>query len=333
MDQSYYLEQIGRQLAGELSPEEARELKAWVEADPANRAFYDEITRLWKASEAYEPPPFKADTAQAWSELERRLGPGGAKVIGMSRWLRYAAAAVLLLAVGYSAFALLFEAEKMVPASYVATFQTTEGEQRHLQLPDGSVVVLNQRSMLQYDTLFEERTVTLEGEAFFDVARDESRPFLIHTREARTKVLGTAFNVRAYPEEAEIAVSVEEGKVQVAKSANASEAVVLTPGQSGVYRKPENQLVKAKRTNALAWKTQELQFEGTRLQEVAGDIGRYFGVTIEIGNRQLRECRFKGTFKQPELESLLDVIAYTMDLQVEKRNGQYTLKGEAKCNQ
>jgi len=332
MDQSYYLEQIGRQLAGELPPEEAHELKAWVEADPANRAFYDEITRLWQASEAYEPPSFEADTEQAWSRLDRRLGRGGTKVIGLSRWLRYAAAAVLLLAVGYGAFTTLFEAEKIVPASYVAILQTVEGEPRRLQLPDGSVVVLNQRSMLQYDTLFEERIVTLEGEAFFDVARDESRPFLIHAGEARTKVLGTAFNVRAYPEEAAIAVSVEEGKVQVAKSVDTSEAVILAAGQSGVYRKPEDQLAKAELTNALAWKTRELRFDGTRLQQVAEDLERYFGVTIEIDNRQLQDCRFKGTFKQPELEALLDIIAYTMDLQVEKRNGQYTLNGAAKCN-
>lgn len=332
MDQSYYLKLIGRQLAGELPPAEARELQAWVEADPANRAFYDEITRLWKASEAYELPAFEADTEQAWSSLERRLGPGGAKVIGLNRWLRYAAAVLVLLIAGYGAFTALFDTAEAPVASYLATLQTAEGEQRRIPLPDGSVVVLNQRSTLRYDTVFTERSVTLEGEAFFDVARDESRPFLIHTQEAKTKVLGTAFNVRAYPEEAEIAVSVEEGKVQVAKSANASEAVVLAAGQSGVYRKSEDQLAKAELTNALAWKTQELRFDGTRLQRVAEDMERYFGVTIEIDNRQLQECRFKGTFKQPELEALLDIIAYTMDLQVEERNGRYTLNGAAKCN-
>jgi ferric-dicitrate binding protein FerR (iron transport regulator) len=332
MNQSYYLELIGRQLAGELEPEQERELMAWVAAEPAHRQIYDEITRLWSLSDNYESPSFEVSKPQAWQSLEQKLDGGGAKVIHMGRWLRYAAAVLVMVAAGYWAFSSLQAPPQSAAASFIASVQTKAGEQLDVQLPDGSTVVLNERTLLRYDTIFENRNVELSGEAFFDVARDEQRPFTIQSEGATTTVLGTSFNVRAYPEEEKVAVSVKSGKVSVRKTEKETEQVLLTAGESGLYDKPAEQIAKAELSNALAWKTQELQFDGAKLAQVAADLNQYFGVTITIDNRQLLDCRFSGNFKEPELEYLLEVIAYTMDIQVEQQNGAYVLKGTANCN-
>lgn len=341
MENTKYTDLIGRHLSGHITAGERAELMAWVEADGANRAFFDEMIRLWSVSGEYEEEPFPADAQKAWAAFEQKLEQrfplnGGAspekaapeaKIARMRPLrvaLRYAAAIVLLLSAGYW----LFIAESGSD-SQVAIIQAGAGEQRELELPDGSTVVLNENSELVYAQAFKERRVKLSGEAFFQVAKLNGKSFTIDAEGTTTTVLGTSFNVRAYPSEEKVEVSVKTGIVALQKAKDNQQKVILEADQAGAYDKQKEVVQKTLISNADAWKTSRLDFDSIPLSAVVEALERYFNADIEVANPQLLNCTFKGQFQKPELKEVLDALAFTMVLEVEKQNGIYRLSGDA----
>jgi transmembrane sensor len=345
MDNTKYLDLIGRYLAGECEPAEAAELLEWAAAQPANRELFDELAQLWQMSSLYEEPPLQLEIEQAWGKLESKLPssaadnglpreePGDASIIPLWRWsalLRYAAALALLLTAGYW----LFRSFGSQDATQLVEWSTGPGEQQSYQLPDGSTVVLNENTRIAYLAPFEERRVQLTGEAFFEVARQNGKTFAIEAGGAATTVLGTSFNLRAYPEEEKVEVSVRSGKVAVEQIGKAEKKVLLQAGQAAVYHKKEETLQKLAAPNADAWKTQQLAFDLARLEEVLEALRRYFKAEINVTSPQLLNCRFQGEFIQPGgVKEVLEALAFTMDLELQERDGAYWLHGDAsRCN-
>lgn len=342
MENTKYMDLIGRYLSGDITAGEKAGLMAWVEADSGNKAFFDEMIRLWSVSREYEEQPFLTDTDAAWANFEQKFArrfpasPGSAlpekaaeeaKVIPMRPLrlaLRYAAAIALLLAAGY-----WFLARDGGSSSQMASFHTGPGEQRELLLPDGSAVVLNENSEIAYPASFEERRVKLSGEAFFQVARLNGQTFTIDAEGATTTVLGTSFNVRAYPAEEMVEVSVQSGKVALRKAEDRKDGLILEAGQSGIYDKKKDEVDEVAISNADSWKTGRLDFRSIPLEAVAGAVERYFDVDIEVANPKLLKCHFWGEYPQPKLEEILEALSFTMDLRVEKQGSRYVLDGDA----
>ncbi|MEL6356388.1 MAG: FecR domain-containing protein, partial [Bacteroidota bacterium] len=147
---------------------------------------------------------------------------------------------------------------------------------------------LNENSELTFIAGRNSRELSLTGEAFFDVARDEERPFSITTGEVTTTVLGTSFNVRAYPNEP-VEVAVTSGRVEVA---DADEEVVITEEQVVTYE-PVTKVLSAPKEDVVqaeAWVREELVVKGKRLEDVIPALERFFGREIEFGNPALRNC-------------------------------------------
>lgn len=333
MDQRDYLEKIGKYLSGDMDRAEQQELERWVEADPARRSDFEAAKKLWELTEAYEVPGFSADKAKAWGQIERRIGPEEpskeAVVVGLPLWrkyLQYAAAAIAILLGGYW---LTWNTGIFDTAPQYATVRTEQGDSLAITLPDGSEVTLNEKTRLRYPVDFRERIVDLEGEAFFNVVKRGGDAFAINALGSRTTVLGTSFNIRAYPEEPKVSVTVRTGRVEVAAQGKETETVVLNPGQSAAYDKSEEVVRQRDMPNALAWKTRKLVFDNQRLSEVAATIERYFGQPVILANEQLGNCRFMGSFPDPELKELLDAIAFTMELEIVNQNRQIVIRGDA----
>ncbi len=333
MDQRDYLEKIGKYLSGDMDRAEQEELERWVEADPVHRSDFEEAKKLWELTEAYEVPDFSAGKAKAWGQIEQKMGPEEppkeAVVIGMPLWrkyLEYAAAAVAILLGGYW---LTWNTGLFDEAPRYATVVTEQGGSQVVTLPDGSEVTLNEKTTLRYPVDFKERIVDLEGEAFFNVVKRDEASFVINAFGSRTTVLGTSFNIRAYPGEPNVAVTVRTGKVEVAAQGKEKENVVLKPGQSAVYDKSVEAVRQQEVPNAMAWKTKELVFDNQRLSDVAATIERYFGQPVILANEQLGKCRFMGSFPDPGLQELLDAIAFTMELEIIEQNGQIIIRGDA----
>jgi ferric-dicitrate binding protein FerR (iron transport regulator) len=331
MNQSDYLELIGRYLSGDISKAEQEALMHWVEADAANRAALEKAEKLWSVTEVFEMPDFSTGKAAAWDLIEDKIGTEKteSKVIDLRTWtlyLRYAAASVAILLGGYW----LYWNSGLVDHTPVYAYaKTAAGEEQTVTLPDGSIVVLNENSTLRYPEEFEAREVELTGEAFFYVMKRRGQKFVILSEGAQTTVLGTSFNIRAYPDEPEVTVTVKTGKVEVTAVQKENEKVLLIPGKSGRYDKLLRKVKEAPVSNALAWKEDRLLFDNQPLGQVAEAIERYFGKKVILANDKLANCRFMGEFPNPELQDLLDVIAFTMELEVVEKNGQIVIKGDA----
>jgi ferric-dicitrate binding protein FerR (iron transport regulator) len=199
-------------------------------------------------------------------------------------------------------------------------------------LEDGSQVVLNSESKIRYRKHFSgsERKVRLTGEAWFDVARDTLKPFVIDAGSAFVEVLGTSFNVNAYRENPSVEITVKSGVVALMPKQDQQDQMVLRAGNSGTYnsRSKELILVPASNPNNISWKTKELYFENAALGEVAVLLERVYQVEIEIGNRELAMCPITVTFRKQSLESVLNVLELTLDLEIVQRDGKILLEGE-----
>jgi ferric-dicitrate binding protein FerR (iron transport regulator) len=324
---------IGKYLAGETSPGEEQELFAWIEADEANKKFFEEIEQVWKFSENASASPFQTDTAAAWAKVEKAITPAAnsrkssALIVSLSKisktW-RIAAAILLAVAIG-----LWWFGHQPSPPQIVEV-KTGEQEKKELLLPDGSRIWMNENSKLAYLQGFSRRRVTLEGEAFFEVKRMENSPFEIASGQAKTTVLGTSFNVRAYPGEDRVEVTVESGKVALAATKQPDQPVLLPAGASGIFDKKTEQVsVEAEKIgNAEAWKTQKLVFDNALVKDVLQSLERYFDTEISVSNEMINECHYSSVFEQPELDEAMKILAFGLNLELEKTANGYVLKGK-----
>jgi len=233
------------------------------------------------------------------------------------RWWRMAAAAVfILLSGGFIWYAVTTRAPKANLATVKpvvnATGESSTGFIRHIILPDGTHVVLQADSRLDYPEKFlgKAREVRLSGEAYFEVTEDKQHPFIIYTGRIRTTVLGTAFNIRALPDDKKVTVSVTQGKVKVEEDRKL--LAVLTPNQQ-VTCHPVTAVVSKDSVNALSlvtdWTKHEMLFEGQSFEEVAALLSRRYGVEIRFKKEGLKKCTIKAFFNGTEsLEKVLDVL-------------------------
>lgn len=227
-------------------------------------------------------------------------------------WMRMAAAAAVVIVAGVAIFKLLPSKQSGTPQAKVNTPVIDRTINKFLTLADGSKVLLHGGSTLSYPPAFNgsTREVILTGEAFFDVAHNAAQPFIIHSGNIKTTVLGTAFNIKAWPAEPEVTVTVTRGKVQVENEVGV--LGIITPDQQ-LSINLQNKQSKQEAVNAesqLSWKNQEYTIDNVTLDEAITELQVRYGVIIETGpNENIADCRFTATFKQDEsLEYVLNVI-------------------------
>ncbi|HEY8388632.1 MAG TPA: FecR domain-containing protein [Parasegetibacter sp.] len=216
---------------------------------------------------------------------------------------------------------------------------TKEGERKSFLLPDGSQVILNGGSQLEIMAGFNDNTreVQLKGEAYFDVTKNSKRPFIIHTSTMHVRVLGTAFNVKAYEDEALDETSLIRGEVEITLTREASgKTYLLKPLQKLVVNKElvariihtqndlpdsDQEMVKldSLRQSRLidgltetAWTENRLVFENETLSDAARKIEKWYGVEVEFKNQSLQHLRYTGTFDKQNIEKVLEVIHLTI---------------------
>jgi ferric-dicitrate binding protein FerR (iron transport regulator) len=203
-------------------------------------------------------------------------------------------------------------------------------------LPDGTIVSLNSNTILKYPKKFGKNTreVTIEGEAFFEVKPDKNKPFIIHAGEAQIKVLGTSFNVNAYPNAPSVEVIVETGKVQVMSTMNENtenNELILIPGDKATLVLANKELLKSTNDNPnfIAWKTRNLTFRATSLDEVISTLQNVYKVNIRFDNASLGKLQLTAQFNDYPLDFILKVIESTFQVEAQRINGQYVLKAKS----
>jgi transmembrane sensor len=290
-----------------------------------------------KVDLCFEQKKYPAE--KAWYKVQARIQRQSAPQISRVRKLilnpffRIAASvlfAVLLIVSVYEVYYNSSENKIMLEIS------ASDQILKSFTLPDGSVVSLNSDTKISYPKQFatNAREVSIEGEAFFQVKPDKARPFIIHAKNAQIKVLGTSFNVDAYPSEKKLEVIVETGRVQVLNKTAISKEnseLILTPGEKGTLAYFGNSLIKStnQNPNFLAWKTHNLVFKATLLSEVVENLEKVYKVNIRLADPKLNGLLLTAQFNDYPLDFILKVIETTFEIEVQQDKEQYILKARS----
>jgi len=256
----------------------------------------------------------------------------------IKKWIGYvwkgSIAASLFIALTLAATQFWFTPENNPPIEQVSwvTKENPYGQKSTIYLSDGTEVMLNSGSKIKYLNKFskDKRVVELEGEAFFQVAKDTSRPFEVHSSGIITHALGTSFNVKAFPKE-HIQVSLVTGKVKVSgHNKGGNTEMLLQPGQSAVYSQADSSLEKRSfdPDRILAWKEGILIFEEADEATVFSDLEKWYGVQIQVKNTSPKKWDYTGEVKKMSLDQFLESLSYTMHFSYKINNKQVIIEYE-----
>lgn len=288
-----------------ISTKTVREFRDWRD-DPANDAAYEEAEAFWDASGAQAADPEIMRMTQAALDRGRRRG-------GWRAWLRgpRLAGALTLASLAVASSGVLV-ANQLYP-----TYATQDVEQKVVRLEDGSRVHLNVGSQVRIDFRGGDRRITLtRGEAFFDVAHDPKRPFIVRAGEARIQALGTKFDVRRL--NGDVRITLLHGKVQVSPD-NGEESVVLAPNQEAVVG-PGGTIRKtvSDAARATSWTTGRLVFRDTPLAAAVAEVNRYSDRKVELDGAGLAGRPVSGFFDVGDSESFARGVADLFDLSLSR---------------
>jgi transmembrane sensor len=330
---TYYTDLITRYFSGEITEDELLLLSGWLKTNPANEELFGQYRKTWQLIEKQKIQSV-INIDQEWASMQAKMddfteqNEKPVKIISLhpnSRSIKSSlskvwqvAATVTVLLV--STFLLYFYFSK--PTDIVITAHTANIDQ---VLPDGSVVSLQAGSQITYPAKFESKTrnVELKGEAYFKVAHDKTKPFIVASGDARVEVLGTEFNVNTNTSAGSMEVVLTTGKVSVYYKAKPQANVMLLPGEKAELLADKQQISKSANTdpNYMAWKTRILVFDNETLAQVASTLQNVYQTPVKLADPQLAECSVTASFNDQSIQSVIEVIAETLDLQV-KHNGE-----------
>ncbi len=317
---------IGKVLAKEASAREEAQLQEWIDESDSNKKYFEQVSLIFDKAAAHHVQ-IQFDTDAAWRNVKTKIRSEkkSAKVRNLNNgfqvW-RIAAGILILVTIGIFSYQWLHpEIQTFAVASDATTVQDT--------LPDGSNAFLNKKSSLTYEYNPREKTrkVKLKGESFFDIKHEEEKPFVIEAEDVLVRDIGTTFNVKAYPGSDTVEVVVKTGEVQIYTLKNPG--LNLVAGETGFYSKSLREFSKIQKadTNVLAYKTGVFSFNKTDLKSMLSKINEVYGSHIILANEKLGNCPITVSFNNDKLETVVDVIAETLNLTVTRKGKEIILDG------
>jgi len=298
-------------LSGNSNPSEIELLEQWKDLSGENKKIFEESVIAWNRC---QKPITKADIAQDKLAIEGRiitkisLQQKRDKVI--LRLLRMAAIFVgpIMLALGW-----YFGSSSVDNIPKNLTWNTVTAPRKHIAvctLSDGTEVWLNAGSTLSYPVspASGERRVKLNGEGYFKVAKDPQNPFLVMTQQVTVKVLGTTFDMKAYPGEERLITTLEEGSIEIFTQKTGEAPLKIHPGEQAIYDNKEGGITieKVDAVRFSAWRADKFLFKDADLKTIITELERLYDIKIHIQNPQLEKLRFRGMFSYDQ--DLLDAF-------------------------
>jgi transmembrane sensor len=333
MDQKYFRSIVKRYLQGDATAEEEKMIDSWY----ANmgKDFHSDL----------DGDEGSALENHYWSAISSQMGErrrGGSRML---TWYSIGIAATISIAL----FSYLYVAKYETPLkdmlaavdmpSRRGLVVTSADVARVITLPDQSKVTLQPHSELKYSAAFDEteRGVFLDGEAFFEVARDADRPFFVFTKNLTTKVLGTSFTVKAFQQEKNVIVEVKTGKVSVYTNDEAEEQsavtgeIILTPNQKIVYDKAENRLsrmiVDKPQSILPAEDLKRMRFEAAPVSEIFEAMEKIYGVDIVFDETKFSLCTLTTSISDGDIYNRLDIICVAIGASYEVQENLILVRG------
>ena len=346
MNQDRFWELVSSKLAGEASPEELAELEKLLQDNQPEGMRMEMLHEIWETRHrplVSQKEAFNRHMQRLSNHLSEPVlqyeNPESVAVEPVDTipsrhsfrslyWIGGIAASLLAIFL----FLTLKTEKHETKANAQNTVSTKRGSKSKVQLPDGTQVWLNADSRITYNENFQgaQREVELTGEAFFDVTRDESRPFIIHTSTIDVKVLGTSFNVRSYADEKNTETSLIHGSIEVTLINSADKKkIILRPNDKLIVNNNEARLEKKTETRPhtplltlgkvnfkaadssiieTLWVKNKLAFDEEALEEIALKIERWYDVKVTINNEHLKQEPYTGTFERETLPEVLEAL-------------------------
>ncbi len=354
---------IFRYFDGKATGEEMQLLSAWLDESAANRTYFKGLKDLYIETRAFVTKD-QVLIQKAYHQFHERVtgikklkaSERTRKMINLrTRFLRYTAAILLIIAIGLAGYFLGKGKLKSITDDY-CEIVVPYGGKSSVILPDGSKVWLNAGSRMKYNRLFDvdSREVFLEGEAYFDVAK-EKFPFTVHTSHLDIQVLGTVFNVKSYPDEDKIETTLVEGTISI-KTRKSEKAILLKPKEKLTFHKQEEKSevvreqkqvgtdeVRSKAPVTMApvekiiqkvniienidtdestcWKDGTLIINKEPLESLTRKLERKFDITFDFRSEKLKHYTYTGTLRDFPLEQVLKALKLTSPI-------KYTIDGK-----
>jgi ferric-dicitrate binding protein FerR (iron transport regulator) len=316
-----------RYLDKTISSEELKEMRTYI-----GNPDYDEDLRLL-IGEGWDRnwPPEEQDPERAESIFRAIVAQD--RSLPRPHRLWYWAAAALISGAMATGIYLLWQRPAAEKKGLQATAPIVPKEPLHeyLSLPDGSKVLLNAGSTLEYANSFNasERGVYLSGEAFFSIRKETGRPFVVYTGKVKTVVLGTTFNIRAYSTDKDVTVTVTSGKVKVDHGLKT--IGIITPNEQVTVSHIGDAVKKLQvdADQAMAWRQQDILFEDQPMPEVVKILEQRFDVHVILENPALAACHVTAAFvRQERLEDIIRIIARINNLEYRISGNSVLLSGQ-----
>ena len=295
-----------RLFSGEADTVEKKRISDWLDLSAENKKLYSDLREIWLSS-GIETNADNYDLESAILKFRDQINKDQniqRKQINFDRFLKYAAilAVALLLPFSY------YMGTRNNSGDSITTISCAYGDKSSIVLPDSSHVWLNSGSTLTFSSNFKNgRKVSLEGEAFFDVSKDKNHPFQVKTTDVQIEVLGTKFNLKAYPDEKSVSTTLVEGSVNISSKYGSA---LMKPDQKLVFDKGSKELVVQTLTDTAPeteWKDGRFVFRNESLAELKSKLERWFDVDIVFGDEQVKNRRFTGVLSR---ESILEAVSY-----------------------
>ncbi len=327
-------ELLMKYLIGNLTAEESETIRLSMEAEPSNRKYLEQMEQIWKSSGSIRE--FQSiDAAKDWNSLRERFGfskqPEEHHPTRQIRRMtfRILRVAALILLVFASTFLIYYYTGngRLSKMDWITLYASGQGKE--ITLPDGSKVSLNTGSRLAYPAEFKglKRTVKLEGEAFFDVARNEEKAFIVIVAdEASTEVLGTSFHLKEDPGKRRVFLNVLTGKVAFYPKGKKKQALVLGRNEHAEYHNGHIQQQVSFDLNFLSWKTRTLTFDNTPLPQVLKQLEKHFYKEFNIMDTGLDTLALTGTYKNQEFDDVLEEISLVLDIAFKETDGRIQVR-------
>ncbi|WP_242131153.1 FecR family protein [Aestuariivivens marinum] len=306
--------QIIKYIKGDLDSIDKRKVIEWIRKNPENQKVYNILKAKYIASTFKDAPNNSNDFF-----FERFKNNIKKRKFGKKIYLVASIAVAFAFLWNFQPNTIFNDTLSSPKESITKTlndlskvsFITERGDKKEVYLPDGSKIVLNADSELSYPREFNDsiREVTLVGEAFFDIKRDVTKPFIVNTNSIKIRVLGTSFNVKSYSKDKRIETTLVSGKVELIKDEETP--IILAPSQKAVFHKKDNKLeieeVKSL-DQVVSWREGKLIFNKTPLQEVVSDLERKYNTKIIINSKTLLNYEYTGTFDNLSINDVLKLL-------------------------
>jgi transmembrane sensor len=320
-------EEISSYLAGEMTVEEKEAFEQRISFSGNNKEYFEEVKSDWEKMENLKEQKM-FDTDKAWGKLYNKFEEEGLLETKQKKFsIRRIAEIAAVFVVGILLTTLVyftFSNSETKGWQVASTYENTEIKQ--VELSDGSIVYLNANSKLYYPETFEgeTRTIEFEGDGFFEIAKNPTKPFIIKAKEAEIRVLGTSFNVNTKKGEDRVEVLVETGKVQLSALKGGTSEILL-PEDFGKF--DNNRVTKEKNTdkNYLSWKTRSLNFVDVEFSKTLEVLSRAYNVNFKYDSEVINNDGINSTFEKAPLDSVLKIICNLKQLNCEKQGNTIVL--------